>query len=37
MFVTILFVAALAIGLVWAIAGYNKLIALKGQTANAWK
>lgn len=37
MFVTILFVAALAIGLVWTIAGYNKLIALKGQTANAWK
>ncbi len=37
MFVTILFVAAMAIGLVWAIAGYNKLIALKGQTANAWK
>lgn len=37
MFVTILFVAAFVIGLVWAIAAYNKLIALKGQTANAWK
>ena len=37
MFVTVLFVAALAIGLVWAIAAYNKLIALKGQTANDWK
>jgi LemA protein len=37
MFMTWLFLALIVIGLVWAISAYNKLIALKGDTINAWK
>jgi LemA protein len=37
MFMTWLFLAVIVIALVWAIAAYNKLIALKGATINAWK
>ena len=32
-----LFLIAIATVVVWAIAAYNKLIALKGETVNAWK
>ncbi|UCG89462.1 MAG: LemA family protein [Gemmatimonadota bacterium] len=34
---TWLFLALIVIALVWAISAYNKLIALKGNTINAWK
>lgn len=37
MFMTWLFLALIVIALVWAISAYNKLIALKGNTINAWK
>jgi LemA protein len=32
-----LFLIAIATVVVWAISAYNKLIALKGETVNAWK
>lgn len=32
-----LFLIAIVVVVVWAIGAYNKLIALKGQTINAWK
>jgi len=34
---TWLFLVLFLIAIVWAISAYNKLIALKGQTVNAWK
>lgn len=34
---TWLFLGLFLIAIVWAISAYNKLIALKGQTINAWK
>lgn len=37
MFITWLFLALIVIAVVWAISAYNKLIALKGNTVNAWK
>jgi LemA protein len=37
MFQSILFLVFVAIVFGWVIAAYNKLIALKGQTENAWK
>lgn len=36
MLVTLLFVV-MVVGLIWGVSAYNRLIALKGQTANAWK
>lgn len=35
--ITWLFLIAIVVVVVWAIGAYNKLIALKGQTVNAWK
>ncbi len=37
MFQSILFLAVFVIVIGWVISAYNKLIALKGQTENAWK
>lgn len=37
MFGSILFLVVVAVVIVWVIGAYNKLIALKGQTENAWK
>ena len=37
MFMTWVFIGLLVFAVIWAISAYNKLIALKGQTANAWK
>jgi LemA protein len=34
---TWLFLGLFLIAIIWAISAYNKLIALKGQTINAWK
>ncbi len=35
--ITWIFLIAIVVVVVWAIGAYNKLIALKGQTVNAWK
>jgi LemA protein len=37
MFQSILFLAVVVVVIGWVISAYNKLIALKGQTENAWK
>jgi len=37
MFQSILFLVVVAVVIGWVISAYNKLIALKGQTENAWK
>ncbi len=37
MFMTWVFIGLLVFAVVWGISAYNKLIALKGQTVNAWK
>lgn len=37
MFQSILFLAIIVVVIGWIISAYNKLIALKGQTENAWK
>jgi LemA protein len=37
MIMTWLFLALIVIAVVWAVSAYNKLIALKGNTVNAWK
>ena len=37
MFQSILFLAIVVVVIGWVISAYNKLIALKGQTENAWK
>ncbi len=37
MFQSILFLAVFVVVIGWVISAYNKLIALKGQTENAWK
>jgi LemA protein len=37
MFQSILFLVIVAVVIGWVISAYNKLIALKGQTENAWK
>lgn len=37
MFQSILFLVVAVVVIGWAISAYNKLIALKGQTLNAWK
>ncbi len=37
MFGGILFLVVVAVAFVWVISAYNKLIALKGETENAWK
>lgn len=37
MFGSILFLVVIAVVIGWVIGAYNKLIALKGQTENAWK
>ncbi len=37
MLMTLVFIALIAIPVIWAISAYNGLISLKGQTLNAWK
>ena len=37
MFGGILFLVVVAVAIFWVISAYNKLIALKGETENAWK
>lgn len=37
MFMTWVFIGLLVFAVIWGISAYNKLIALKGQTVNAWK
>jgi LemA protein len=37
MFQSILFLAVVVVVIGWVVSAYNKLIALKGQTENAWK
>ena len=37
MFGSILFLVVVAVAIFWVISAYNKLIALKGETENAWK
>ncbi len=37
MLMSLVFIALIAIPVIWAISAYNGLISLKGQTLNAWK
>ena len=37
MLMTLVFIALIAIPVIWVISAYNGLISLKGQTLNAWK